>query len=166
MVRKARVQDARAIHALVGEFADRGLLLPRSLNSIYEHIRDFWVYEEEGRILGCASLQVVWEDLAEIRSLAVSSEKQKGGIGRKLVEACLREARELGVERVFSLTYAKEFFERMGFRVIEKNRLPHKIWGDCVNCPKFPDCDETALIIDLEELPPQAVLEEKTASLS
>ncbi len=163
MVRKAKLSDARSIYTLVGEFARRGLLLPRSLNSIYEHIRDFWVYEEEGEVVGCAALQVIWEDLAEIRSLAVKEDRQGEGIGRELVEACLREAKELGIGRVFSLTYAREFFERMGFRPVEKSDLPHKVWGDCVNCVKFPECDETAVIIDLRKLPPAAVVEEKTA---
>ncbi len=157
MVRKALLSDAKSIHALVSEHAQRGLLLPRSLNSIYEHIRDFWVYEENGEIVGCASLQIVWEDLAEIRSLAVKEERRGEGIGGKLVEACLREADQLGVERVFSLTYAREFFERMGFRVIDKGALPHKVWGDCVNCPKFPECDEIAVIIELSEGPLTAV---------
>jgi len=164
MVRKAKLSDARSIYTLVAEFAHRGILLPRSLNSIYEHIRDFWVYEEGKEIVGCVALQVVWEDLAEIRSLAVRKDRQGEGIGRELVEACLKEAKELGIGRVFSLTYAREFFERIGFSVIDKSSLPHKVWGDCVNCVKFPECDETAVIIDLSRLPPVAVVEEKTAS--
>ncbi len=149
MVRKARLKDAPVIHSLVNDYASKGILLPRSLNSIYEHIRDFWVYEEGGKILGCAALQIVWEDLAEIRSLAVEESRKGEGIGRALVEACLREAEELGVKSVFSLTYAKDFFERLGFRVVDKNVLPHKVWSDCINCVKFPNCDEIAVILEL-----------------
>ncbi len=151
MVRKARLKDAPRIHSLINEYASSGILLPRSLNSIYEHIRDFWVYEEEGDIIGCVSLQIVWEDLAEIRSLAVKKERKGEGIGRALISACLKEAKELGVEKVFSLTYAKDFFERIGFRVIDKSVLPHKVWGDCINCVKFPNCDEIAVILELNE---------------
>ena len=149
MVRKARPSDARAIHALVNSYAQRGVLLPRSIGSIYEHIRDFWVCEEDGLILGCCALQIVWEDLAEIRSLAVKEERKGEGIGRRLVEACVEEARDLGIERVFSLTYAKDFFESLGFTVVDKGVLPHKVWGDCVNCAKFPNCDEVAVILEL-----------------
>lgn len=149
MVRKARLSDATAIYGLINIYAQRGLLLPRSLVSIYDRIRDFWVFEEEGKVLGCVALQIVWEDLAEIRSLAVDEARKGEGIGSVLVEACLREAEELGIRRVFSLTYAKDFFERIGFKAIDKKELPQKVWGDCVSCPKFPGCDEVAVILDL-----------------
>ncbi len=152
MVRKAKVKDAHEIFSLVNSLASKGILLPRSLSSIYDHIRDFWVYEEEGEILGCAALQVVWEDLAEIRSLAVREERRGEGIGKALVLACLKEAKELGISKVFSLTYAKDFFFRFGFKEVEKTELPQKIWSDCVNCPKFPACDETAVIVDVRSL--------------
>ncbi len=152
MVRKARLKDAGAIYSLINTYASDGILLPRSLNSIYEHIRDFWVYEEGGIILGCCALQIVWEDLAEIRSFAVRKDRKGEGIGRALIEACLKEARELGIEKVFSLTYVKDYFERLGFRMIDKDRLPHKVWSDCINCPKFPKCDETAVILELSVL--------------
>jgi len=151
MVRKARLSDAEAIHSLVNSYAQKGLLLPRSISSVYEHIRDFWVYEEEGEVVGCCALQIVWEDLAEIRSLAVREDRKGEGIGRKLVEVCIKEAKELGIERVFSLTYARDFFEALGFRVVDKSVLPHKVWGDCVNCVKFPSCDEIAVILELDE---------------
>jgi len=154
MVRKAKLSDAQVIYELVSDYAKEGIILPRSLNSIYEHIRDFWVYEEEEEVLGCCALQVVWEDLAEIRSLAVRRDRKGEGIGRKLVKACIEEARQLGIRRIFSLTYAREFFERFGFRVIDKSTLPHKVWTDCVNCIKFPNCDEIAVILDLNESSP------------
>ncbi len=150
MVRKARLRDAPAIHNLVSFYAQRGLLLPRSLSSIYEHIRDFWVWEEDGEILGCCALQIVWDDLAEIRSFAVKEGRKGEGIGKALIDACLQEARELGVGKIFSLTYVKDYFERFGFSVVDKSELPHKVWGDCVNCPKFPQCDEIAVILELD----------------
>ncbi|NPB07397.1 MAG: N-acetyltransferase [Aquificae bacterium] len=150
MLRKARVKDATEIHSLLSEYASRGLLLPRSLNSIYENIRDFWVYEKEGRVVGCVALHVMWEDLGEIRSLAVREEFQGEGIGGELVRACILEAWELGLRRVFSLTYVKDFFTRnFGFRVIDKSVLPHKVWGECINCVKFPNCDEEAVLLEL-----------------
>ncbi len=151
MVRKARLGDARGIYLLIKDYSEEGVLLPRSLSSIYEHIRDFWVYEKEGEIVGCCALQVVWEDLAEIRSFAVRKDMKGYGIGRALIEACLEEARLLGVKKVFSLTYVKDFFEKFGFRVVDKSLLPHKVWSDCVNCVKFPNCDETAVLLELKD---------------
>ena len=149
MIRKAVLRDAQAIHDLINLYARKELLLPRSLASIYEHIRDFWIYEEEGKIIACCALQVLWEDLAEVRSLAVLPERRGEGIGRRLVSACLEEARQLGVKRVFSLTYEREFFESLGFREIKKETLPQKVWTDCVNCPKLPTCDEIAVIREI-----------------
>lgn len=149
VVRKAKPKDAVKIHALVNEYAREGLLLPVSLNSLYDNIRDFWVYEEEGEIVGCAALHIVWEDLAEIRSLAVNREYHGRGIGKKLVLRCLEEAKEFDLKRVFVLTYQVEFFKKLGFREWNKQLLPHKVWTDCVNCPKFPNCDETAMLIEL-----------------
>jgi len=152
MIRKAVLKDARAIHSLISDYYQKGILLPRSLASICERIRDFWVYEEEGEIIACCALQVVWEDLAEIRSLAVREGRRGEGIGRRLVEACIEEARELGVSRVFSLTYEKDFFASLGFSEVDKSQLPQKVWSDCVNCVKFPSCDETAVLIELNSL--------------
>jgi amino-acid N-acetyltransferase len=149
MIRHARIPDARAIHQLLLDYAQDGQLLGRSLADIYENIRDFYVYEEEGLILGVGALVICWEDLAEVRSLAVASGQQGKGIGRKIVQVCLDEAVELGLKRVFALTYQPEFFKKLGFYDIEKSELPQKIWGDCLKCVKFPDCDEFALAIDL-----------------
>ncbi len=151
MLRRARIPDARSIHALLLSFARDGQLLGRSLANIYDAIRDFYVYEVDGRILGAGALAICWEDLAEVRSLAVSSDQQGRGIGRLLVEQCLIEARDLGLKRVFALTYQPEFFRKLGFSDIEKSELPQKVWGDCINCVKFPDCDEYALAINLLE---------------
>ena len=149
MIRHARIPDARNIHQLLLDFARDGQLLGRSLADIYDAIRDFYVFEEDGVILGIGALAICWEDLAEIRSLAVSDGQQGRGIGRQIVETCLEEARQLGLRRVFALTYQPDFFKRLGFIDIEKSELPQKVWGDCIKCVKFPDCDEHALAINL-----------------
>ena len=145
-IRPARMSDVRAIHALLAFFAGKGLMLPRSISSLYDHLRDFVVYEEEGEIHGICALQISWDDLAEIRSLAVTESHQKRGIGALLVESCLDEAASLEIGKVFVLTYQAGFFRKMGFLDTDKQNLPHKIWSDCLHCPKFPDCDEDALI--------------------
>ncbi len=125
-------------------------MLPRSLNELYEHIRDMFVYEEEGRLKGACALHVVWEDLAEIRSLAVSKEARGRGIGASLIGKCLEEALGIGVSKAFALTYIPDFFMRLGFSAVDKSELPHKIWGDCIRCPKFPDCNEFAVVKKLK----------------
>jgi amino-acid N-acetyltransferase len=152
-IRKARTGDIKAIHRLLGYFADKGLLLPRSLSELYEHLRDFYVFEDgshASHILGVCGLGICWENLAEVKSLAVDEAHQNNQLGTNLVETCLEEAKMLGLEKVFTLTYAPDFFARMGFKRIDKSVLPHKIWADCLKCPKFPDCDETAMMLDLE----------------
>jgi len=138
--------DVRAIHALLATFADKGLMLPRSISSLYDHLRDFIVFEENGTVYGISALHICWDDLAEIRSLAVAERWQKSGIGALLVESCLDEARSLEIDQVFVLTYQAAFFRKFGFMDRDKQDLPHKIWSDCIHCPKFPDCDEDALI--------------------
>ena len=150
MIRKARIADAKAIHELLSEYAGAGKMLSRSLADIYQTIRSFYIYEEQGAVAGIACLQIWWADLAEVRSLAVSSAYAGKGCGRELVQACLHEAQELGITRVFALTYQQEFFSRLDFSIIEKRELPQKIWGDCMKCPKFPDCDEIAMARDIE----------------
>jgi len=127
-------------------------MLALSRSELYEKIRDFTVAcdaaSPDSKLLGCSALRIVWEDLAEIRSLAVAEEAQARGIGTQLVDACLDEARSLGVGRVFALTYIPEFFGRFGFREVDKDELPHKVWADCIRCPKFPNCDEVAVAVD------------------
>jgi amino-acid N-acetyltransferase len=145
MIRKAILQDARQIHRLLLNYAKDGLVLSRSLMEIFEAIRDFYVFVEGDRVVGAAALNICWEDLAEVRSLVVDESFAGHGIGKHLVEACLSEARTLGIGRVFALTYQQAFFEKLGFSVIEKSELPQKIWGDCIKCAKFPECDEIAL---------------------
>jgi len=137
--------DVRTIHALLQGFADQGLLLARSISSLYDQLRDFIVYDEGG-VQGVCSLHISWDNLAEIRSLAVSREMQGRGIGARLVGSCLDEAESLEIERVFVLTYQADFFRKLGFVDKDKRELPHKIWSDCLHCPKFPDCDEEALL--------------------
>ena len=146
VIRKARLADVDRIHALISTFAANAIMLARSRSELYESLRDFFVVEEpEGSIVGCGGLEICWSDLAEVRSLAVHTQWQGKGVGRLIVEACLQEARELGVKRVFALTYQLDFFKRMGFDAIPKEELPHKIWSACLKCPKFPDCDEIAV---------------------
>jgi amino-acid N-acetyltransferase len=149
MIRKAVIPDVREIHRLLLGYAREGLLLSRSLAELYESLRDFYVYECDGQVVGAAALNICWEDWAELRSLAGHPDYNGRGVGRDLVLACLDEARRLGIRKVFALTYKQAFFEKLGFSVIEKSQLPHKIWGDCMKCAKFPDCDEIALSIDL-----------------
>jgi amino-acid N-acetyltransferase len=149
VVRKARAADVPAMQGLVAHFAARGELLPRTLNELYQHLRDFFICEVEGQIAGLCALSLYWEDLAEIRTLAVHEAHGGKGLGAALVTACLEEAAGLGVRRVFALTYRPGYFERFGFHTIDKGELPQKIWKDCIKCAKFACCDEIALIRDV-----------------
>ena len=148
-IRKARIDDIKAIHRLVNEFAKKGEMIPRSLNDLYENIRDLFVCEDGAEIRGVCALHILWEDLAEIRSLSVRLDSQGSGIGRRLVNTCIKEAETLGIRKIFALTYHADFFRKMGFSEIDKSELPQKIWGECLRCPKFPECDETAVILRL-----------------
>ena len=149
MIRKARMSDVKGIHGLIAEYARKGDMLPRSLADIYENLRDYFVFEEDGGDLaGSAAIHIMWEDLAEVRSLAVREGKMRRGVGTQLVESCISEAIMLGIARVFALTYKPEFFEKLGFHIVDKAELPQKIWTDCLKCSKFPDCDEVALVAD------------------
>lgn len=149
-VEKARIKDVTHVHQLINYFADKGEMLARSLSEIYESIRDYFVVREGEQVIACAALHVSWSDLAEIKSVAVAEDRQEQRIGAQLVEACLREAKDLGIPTVFCLTYKPAFFEKFGFSQLDKMELPHKIWGECYRCPKFPNCDEVALIYHLE----------------
>ena len=145
-VEKARIPDVPRIHKLINGFADRGQMLARPLSEIYESIRDFFVIRDGEQVIACAALHVAWSDLAEIRSVAVAEESQRKGVGARLVAACLQEAEELGIKTVFCFTYRPEFFRQQQFVDIDKMELPRKVWTDCFRCPKFPNCDETALV--------------------
>ncbi len=153
MIRKGKISDVKAIQQLINHYADSGQMLPRTLNELYEGLRDFSVFEEDGFLAGVCALHVSWDGLAELRSLAVRQDSAKKGIGSTLVRQCLAEAAELGAERVFVLTYQADFFRALGFADIDKKELPHKIWTDCLHCVKFPNCDESALIIKLPRKP-------------
>ncbi len=151
-IRKAVVGDMRHIHRLLNHYGEKGLLLSRPLSELYDHVRDFTVAVNDlavPTLVGVCALGICWEDLAEIRSLAVVEDSQGKGLGSKLVESCLQEAVSFGLKKVFALTYVEPFFLKMGFRQVEKSALPHKVWADCLKCAKFPDCDETAMMMEL-----------------
>ncbi|HDH04102.1 MAG TPA: N-acetyltransferase [Nitrospirae bacterium] len=149
-IKKANIKDVKAIHSLVNKFAKKDDMLPRSLNEIYENLRDYVICAENEKVVAVAALHVLWEDLAEIRSVAVAGNYQRRGVGKKLIKYCLKDARNIGVNKVFALTYHPDYFKELGFEDIDKNDLPHKIWGDCLKCPKFPDCSEVAVIKRIE----------------
>jgi amino-acid N-acetyltransferase len=149
-VEKAKIQDVPQIHRLINYFADRGEMLARSLSEIYENIRDFFVIKQGEQVIACAALHVCWSDLAEIKSVAVAEDSQQQGVGTQLVDACIKEAGLLGIPTVFCLTYRPAFFKKFGLAQIDKMELPRKVWTECYRCPKFPDCDEVALICNLE----------------
>lgn len=150
LIRKAKITDVETIHQFITHFAEKDLMLGRSRSSLYECIREFMVAELDGKTVGVGSLHVLWEDLAEIRALAVDESYQHRGIGRGLVEAFLAEAVDLEIPRVFALTYQAPFFVRCNFTIIPKENLPQKVWKECINCPKFPNCEEVAVIKDLQ----------------
>lgn len=154
-IRKAIVGEIRHIHRLLNCYGEKGLLLARPLSELYDHLRDFSVLVDEEAcepVCGMCALEICWEDLAEIRSLVVAEGRQGKGFGSQLVKSCLKEAVALGLKRVFVLTYAEGFFATLGFKTVERSVLPHKIWGDCLKCAKYPDCDETAMVLDLQTL--------------
>ncbi len=150
LIRKALIQDVSEVQKLINRFASEELMLSRSLGELYDTLRDFHVCRTDKRIIGVCALHVAWEDLAEIKSLAVDPASQKQGIGTLLTRACLDEAASLGIRKVFTLTYKPEFFERIGFRIVEKDVLPQKVWGECIKCIKFPDCNELAMVYEIE----------------
>lgn len=150
-IEKATIADVPKIHKLVNDFADRGEMLHRPLAELYENVRDFMVIRDGDEIAGCASLHVVWSDLAEIKAVAVNEAHQSQGLGLQLVQAATEEARQLGIATVFCLTHKPAYYERMGFQAVDVMALPRKVWGECLRCPKFPHCNEVALIINLKE---------------
>ena len=139
------------MHRIINLFADRGEMLPRSLSDIYENIRDYFIYREDNSVVACAALHVCWSELAEIKSVAVAEEYQKRGYGNLLIKSCIEEAKELGIPTVFCLTYRPGFFSRFGFTEVDKMELPQKVWSECYRCPKFPNCDEVAMILNIQK---------------
>ncbi len=148
-IRKAKISDAKQIYGIIKFYAEKGNMLARPLGHVYENVRDFWVASEEGLAIGCCALHIVWGDLAEVKSLAVHETFMHKGLGTKLVKACLKEAKQMKLKKIFALTYKPDFFEKLGFEKITKEELPHKVWGECINCPHFPDCNETSLMLQL-----------------
>ncbi len=147
--RKPTFKDVEAIHKLVNAYAEKGLMLPRARNVLYETLRDMVVAEEDGQVIGVGALHLVWDELAEVRALAVAPEAVRKGVGRDIVAKLTEEAKELGVKTLFALTYQPEFFAKQGFIEADKDKLPQKVWKECINCPKFPNCDEIAVIKEL-----------------
>ena len=149
-IRPARVADAQAICELINYYAERGRMLHRSLENVYETMRDSIVaVDAEHRVVGCAAVHVFWDDLAEVKSLAVARDVTGEGIGTKLLRAAIEEAMRLGVAKLFALTYEKDFFLRLGFEVIDRRTLPEKVWRECISCPKAEACDEIAVMLQL-----------------
>ena len=149
IIRKAKISDIVTIFELVNDFAKQGLMLPKSQIDLYESIRDFFVVEIDNKVVACGALKVFLDDLAEIRSLATNKDFQKMGLGKMITQKLLDDAKELGIKKVFTLSYQVDFFKKQGFTLIKKEELPQKIWRDCYKCPKFPNCDENALIIEI-----------------
>jgi len=149
MIRKATVNDVKQIFKLVNYYAKKNRMLPRSFNELYENVRDFVIYLEGKTVYGCSALHVDWDDLGEIKSLAVAPSRIHRGIGTRLLRYCLGDAKQLKLKKVFALTYIPEFFEQFGFKLIDKQNLPHKIWSECIKCIHFPDCSENALLKEL-----------------
>lgn len=153
MIRRAYLDDVLAIRDLINQWAEESRMLFRSLANLYESVRDFTLYEIDGEVVGCCALQIIWQDLAEVKSLAVKPGYQGKGIGRALVGAVIEEARELHLPRIFALTLEKDFFERMGFVKVSMESLPMKVWSECVHCPKQEECDEIAMLLELSNSP-------------
>ena len=145
-VRNATITDAKAIHSLVKDYAERDIMLFRSMADIYENLQSFIVAELDGEVVGCCSLQIIWSDLAEIKSLAVAKLCTGSGVGKLLVSQALEQAGQIGLPRIFALTLAPDFFEKIGFAIVEKDSLPMKVWTDCARCPKQQNCDEIAVV--------------------
>lgn len=144
-LRKARIADVEAMMLLINSNAEQGLMLPRSRNMLYENIREFLLAEEDNELVGVASLHILWSDLAEIRALAVANGYKRRGIGSQIVKALEEEAKELGCTRLFALTYQPQFFKYCGYEEVSKDQMPQKVWTECINCVKFPNCDEIAV---------------------
>ena len=150
MLRQASIQDVKKIHSLVNAAASKGEMLARSLGELYDNMRDYFVYEDNGDILGTCALHICWENIGEIRSLCVAELSRKKGIGRMLVNVCINEAKDMHIPRLFLLTYQDDFFVKCGFYTVDKRELPQKIWSDCIRCPKFPQCDEVAMMMEID----------------
>jgi amino-acid N-acetyltransferase len=153
LIRPATVYDVPRMQEIINSHAELGKMLFKSLAQLYEDLRDFGVYEDNGRVAGCVGLTIIWADIAEVRSLAVDDAFRGRGIGRTLIEWTMDEARRLHIRKLMALTYEKAFFEKLGFAVVDKETLPLKVWSDCVRCPKRDGCDEIAMIRVMHDVP-------------
>jgi amino-acid N-acetyltransferase len=152
IVRKARLSDVRAMHNLMNYFSERRELLPRSLSEIYENLQQFYVAVQGDKVVGSCALYVTWAGLAEVKALAVMPDHQRKGLGKRLLKTIIDEAKNLGVEMLFTLTIREGLFKKFGFKLAKKSTLPHKVWTECVRCPYFPDsCIETSLVLRLKK---------------
>jgi len=149
-IRPAKVTDVPAICDLINPYAERGRMLHRSLESVYDALREFLVAENDGRVVACGAMDIFWADLAEIKSLAVAPDLRGRGIGQRMVEAAIADAKRLGILRLFTLTYERKFFEKLGFEVVDRDTLPEKVWRECIACPKADHCDEIAMVLRLD----------------
>ncbi|AIF52541.1 N-acetyltransferase [Pelosinus sp. UFO1] len=147
--RKATFKDVESMYNLINAYAEQGLMLGRSRNMLYETLRDFILAEDNGEVVGIGALHLVWDSLAEIRAMAVAPHVIKSGIGRNIVQGLIEEAKALEIKTIFTLTYQPNFFVKQGFIELSKDQLPHKVWKECINCTKFPNCDEIALKIEI-----------------
>jgi len=150
-IEKARIADVPQMHKLINQFAGNGEMLARPLSEIYENLRDFFVARQGRKVVGCAALHLMWSDLAEIKSVAVSADEQRLGLGNQLMEKCIEEAKALSIATIFCFTYKPGFFSQVGFKEVDKMTLPHKVWTECLRCPKFPNCDEIAMTMVLKK---------------
>ncbi|MDG1989706.1 MAG: N-acetyltransferase [Dehalococcoidia bacterium] len=148
-VTRATLNEGEQIFELINIWAGRGQLLPRTLGEVYENIRDFYVVREENKVVGCAALHITWNDLAELKSIAVLDEKHSNGYGKMLVKECVEEGKILNLSKIFALTYQPQFFEKLGWKQADVMTLPQKVWNECYRCPKFPACEEIAVTLDL-----------------
>jgi amino-acid N-acetyltransferase len=153
VIRPATIHDVPRISDIINSHAERGKMLFKSYAQLFESLRDFAVYEESGRVIGCVALSIIWADLTEVRSLAVDNDHRGKGIGSHLTRWCIDEARRLGIRKLMSLTYEQRFFEKFGFEVVNKDSLPLKVWSDCVRCPKNENCDEIAMVLTFHDIP-------------
>ena len=153
MIRRADIRDVPALGKIINDCAEYGQMLHRSLEYLYENVRDFHVATEGETIVGVCGLKVVWADLAEIYALAVTPQQRGKGLGRKLVESCCDEAKQLGIRRLMTLTYEQQFFAKLGFEILDRQQLPLKVWNECVRCTKNQQCDEVAMVRVLPDVP-------------
>jgi amino-acid N-acetyltransferase len=153
MIQPATIHDVPRIQEIINSHAELGRMLFKSYAQLYEDLRDFAVYVKDGQVVGCTAMAILWADLAEVRSLAVDDAYRGQGIGRRLVEWCIEEARRLQIRKIMSLTYEQAFFAKLGFEVVPKETLPLKVWSDCVRCPKRDNCDEIAMVRELRDVP-------------